>query len=70
MQNEIPIESRIIAIADAFDAMTRDRCYHKALTIEEASNELRRCAGTQFDPEIVNIFVNQVLDEDIKFSGD
>lgn len=54
---EIPIFSRVLAVADAFDAMTSDRPYRKAMPREEAVSELERNAGTQFDPEIVKIFV-------------
>lgn len=57
----IPVEARIIAVADAYDAMTSERSYRKPLTEEEAIKELLRCAGTQFDPIIVDLFVNQVL---------
>ena len=54
---EIPIECRILAIADAYDAMTSDRPYRKAIGHEAAFAELKRCAGTQFDPELVNLFI-------------
>lgn len=57
----IPIESRIISIADAFDAMTSERSYRKALSKEAAVMELEKCRGTHFDPAIVEVFVNQVL---------
>jgi HD-GYP domain-containing protein (c-di-GMP phosphodiesterase class II) len=53
----IPVESRALAVADAFDAMTTDRAYRRALTAELAVAELERCAGTQFDPEIIAVFV-------------
>lgn len=58
---EIPLEARIIAIADSYDAMTSKRCYRKKLSKEEAIKELARCSGTQFDPDIVNVLVNKVL---------
>lgn len=59
--NEIPLKSRIIAIADAYDAMTSDRSYRNALSKEEAIEELIKNAGTQFDPEIVKIFIEKVI---------
>jgi HD-GYP domain-containing protein (c-di-GMP phosphodiesterase class II) len=49
--------SRIFAIIDAYDVMTRDTVYRKAISDAEALNELRRCAGTQFDPELVGKFI-------------
>ncbi len=58
---EIQIEARIIAIADAYDAMTSERSYRKALSRQESIVELMKCSGTQFDPGIVHVFVNQVL---------
>ena len=51
------IEASILSIADAFDAMTSTRSYRVALTQEYAYEELRRCAGTQFDPEVVETFI-------------
>ncbi len=60
-KEEIPLLSRIVCIADSFDAMTKDRCYSKAMSIEDAILELKRCAGTQFDPYLVNIFINKVV---------
>ena len=54
---EIPLEARVLAVADAFDAMTSDRPYRRALTREEALAEVERCAGTQFDPEIARVFL-------------
>lgn len=54
---DIPLPCRILAVADAFDAMVNDRVYRKALTEPEALEELRRNAGTQFDPAVVEIFL-------------
>lgn len=54
---EIPLFSRIIAVADAFDTMTSDRPYKNTLSIKEAVEEIERNAGTQFDPEIAEIFI-------------
>jgi two-component system cell cycle response regulator len=59
---EIPIGCRIIGVCDAFDAMTQDRPYRASLTSEEAIAELRRCAGSQFDPSIVTLFC-EVLEQ-------
>jgi HD-GYP domain-containing protein (c-di-GMP phosphodiesterase class II) len=60
---EIPIESRIISIVDAYDVMRNGRPYKKKMTREEAIEELRRCSGTQFDPALVEIFIEKVLHE-------
>ncbi|MDF9407806.1 PAS domain S-box protein [Pelotomaculum isophthalicicum JI] len=54
---EIPLECRILAIADAFDAMTSDRPYRKAMPHGEALAELKKCAGIQFDPYLVGKFI-------------
>ena len=58
--DNIPIEARIIAVADSYDAMTSERRYKKAMSHEDAINELLRCSGTQFDPDIVDVFINKV----------
>jgi two-component system cell cycle response regulator len=55
---EIPLGSRIISVCDAFDAMTSDRPYAAALAHADALRELFRCAGTQFDPEVVEAFAS------------
>ncbi|MGE5544515.1 MAG: PAS domain S-box protein [Bacillota bacterium] len=60
---EIPLEARIIAIADAYDAMTTERPYCRALSKEEAIRELRENAGSQFDPVITQVFIEKVLGE-------
>jgi diguanylate cyclase (GGDEF)-like protein/PAS domain S-box-containing protein/putative nucleotidyltransferase with HDIG domain len=56
-RREIPLEARILAVADVFDAMTHERSYRKALTRAEAVAELERGAGTQFDPGVVRAFL-------------
>lgn len=57
----IPLEARIVSVADAYDAMTQDRTYRKALSMEEAILELRAGKEKQFDPKIVEIFITKVL---------
>ena len=62
--------ARIVAVADAFDAMTSNRHYRKARARQEAVDELQRCAGTQFDPKVVEVFLSS-LDEAVSLgSGD
>src|SRR6267143_1348910 len=63
---DIPLGARIFAVVDAFDAMTFDRPYSKAIAVEAAQAEIKRCAGTHFDPEVVEAFVRvpaPLLDE-------
>ena len=54
----IPLEGRVLAVADAFDAMTSRRPYRRSLTTQDAAGEIARCAGTQFDPEIASVFLD------------
>ena len=54
---EIPLGARILGVADAYEAMTSDRVYRPALTAEAAREELRGCAGSQFDPRVVDAFL-------------
>lgn len=53
----IPLEGRILAVADAFDAMTAGRPYRRSLAPDEAAAEIERCAATQFDPDVVDAFL-------------
>jgi response regulator RpfG family c-di-GMP phosphodiesterase len=62
MGDSIPLIGRIVAIADAYDAMTSDRAYRKALPHEIACGEIERCAGSQFDAEIIPVFLAQIED--------
>jgi len=58
--DEIPIESRIVAVVDAFHAMTSTRPYRKARSVDYAKAELHKYSGTQFDPDVVNAFLEEV----------
>jgi HD-GYP domain-containing protein (c-di-GMP phosphodiesterase class II) len=58
--DEIPLEARIIFVADSFEAMTSDRPYRAGMEVQEAVAELRRCSGTQFEPEIVEALARLV----------
>jgi HD-GYP domain-containing protein (c-di-GMP phosphodiesterase class II) len=55
--DEIPLEARILAVADAYEAMVADRPYRRGMPPEDARAELERCAGTQFDPTVVEAFL-------------
>ncbi|AKA68001.1 diguanylate cyclase [Clostridium scatologenes] len=66
MKEAIPLQSRIIAIADSYDAMISERAYRKPLSEEATIDELRSNAGTQFDPELVNVFIEKVLGKSFK----
>jgi HD-GYP domain-containing protein (c-di-GMP phosphodiesterase class II) len=70
---EIPLSARIFSVADSFDAMTSDRPYRGSIGIERALVELRGGAGSQFDPEVVSIFVKMIedgpADDDLEFAA-
>jgi diguanylate cyclase (GGDEF)-like protein len=57
---DIPVEARVLAVADAFSAMTSDRPYREKLSPDEACDELKRCAGSQFDAALVRLFVEEI----------
>jgi HD-GYP domain-containing protein (c-di-GMP phosphodiesterase class II) len=60
---KIPLHARIIALADSFDAMTSNRPYRKSLSYDWAIEEIKRQAGSQFDPELVDIYVKILSSE-------
>ena len=62
-KDEIKKEAAIISVVDAFDAMTSDRPYRKALSLKQAIEELRNNSGTQFDTEIVDVFIDIIQSE-------
>ena len=57
----IPLKARIISIADVYDAVTNVRPYGKVLSSDEAAEEIIKNSGTQFDPELVDVFIHKVL---------
>jgi two-component system, cell cycle response regulator len=66
---DIPLGARIVAAADAYGAMTTDRPYRKACSPEQALSELKRCAGTQFDPEIIEALEKVLRENALQESG-
>ena len=58
---DIPLYARIIAIADSYDAMTSVRTYRNSLSGQEAADEIRRCIGTMYDPDIAQVFIEKVF---------
>ncbi len=64
--NDIPLGARILAVADSFDAMTSDRPYRAAMPAGKAIAEVRRCAGTQFDPVVVRAFLRAPIIKSLK----
>ena len=57
----IPLLARVVSVVDTFDAMTTDRPYRKAMTLDEALKEIERCSGSQFDPEIAAHFIRMAM---------
>jgi diguanylate cyclase (GGDEF)-like protein len=58
--DEIPVGARVIAVCDAFDAMTSERSYSNPISVADALAELQRCSGTQFDPHVVRVFLEVI----------
>lgn len=58
--NDIPLVARILCLADSYDAMTSNRVYRKRLTNDEVKNELIRCSGAQFDPDLTKVFIKLI----------
>ena len=73
LRTTIPIAGRIVAVADAFDAMTHARPYKAAFSVEHAVAEIKRCSGTQFDPQVVAAFMTlhhyDLVEADCRTSG-
>src|SRR5690606_25949878 len=67
---DIPLMGRVLCLADSFDAMTSNRTYRKALPLEVAVAEIKRSAGTQFDPELAEIFINIGIDRFLRLLHD
>ena len=65
-EEEIPLISRIITIADSYDAMVHERTFKKAMSKSQAIEEMVKNSGTQFDPEIVNVFIEKVLGKSLE----
>ncbi|MGC4018689.1 MAG: HD domain-containing phosphohydrolase [Muricomes sp.] len=61
---EIPLACRILGVVDAFDAMTNDRCYRQAMSVEEAILEIKRKSGSQFEPQVAQLLIEIILREE------
>lgn len=66
---EIPIEGRLLSVADTFDAILSDRPYRRGASVKQAVSELIKFSGTQFDPEIVQVFIEILLDGTVDFKS-
>ena len=66
---DIPLLARIIAVVDAYDVMTHDRPYKEAVSGKEALQELKKCSGSQFDPELVKTFVDMMKEENVEITA-
>ncbi len=66
---DIPLVARVVSVADAFDAMVRDRPYARGITQEQALEEIKRNSGTQFDPGVVRALMEEMADRDARQTG-
>jgi len=64
-KKKIPLLSRIITIVDAYDVMTNGRIYKKAMKKENVIKEFKECAGTQFDPDLVELFIEIIKENEL-----
>jgi HD-GYP domain-containing protein (c-di-GMP phosphodiesterase class II) len=62
-KNDIPIEARVLAVADAYEAMVTDRPYRRGMSNREAAAELKKYSGKQFDPKVVNAFLKYLSEQ-------
>jgi HD-GYP domain-containing protein (c-di-GMP phosphodiesterase class II) len=69
-RESIPLAARIVAVCDAYEAITSDRCYRKARSFDEARAELLAAAGSQFDPTVVELFLDELNQPDDPASDD
>jgi len=69
VQQEIPLGARVLSVIDSYDAMTSSRPYREALSTAEAREELLRCAGTQFDPQVVDAFLQVLQTQEAQVSS-
>ena len=67
---DIPLESRILHVADALEAMTSSRVYREAMPVEEALAEIERCRGTQMDPDVADALLELVRDGELEVGED
>jgi HD-GYP domain-containing protein (c-di-GMP phosphodiesterase class II) len=65
-RDEIPLVGRVIGVADAYSAMCLDRPYRKAMSTDEILDVMIRCSGSQFDPDIVTVFTELMLEENVR----
>ncbi len=68
-EGEIPLACRILAVVDAFDAMTNDRVYRQAMSLQDALKEIKMNEGKQFDPQVANLLIEIIVNENESLLG-